>query len=282
MKKKMLLFSMILTAAVLTSGCGKGPEAPVTYSNLTEDSIRYDLDSLLTTAGVPDAQRAQFFTHVDQINAVMRPGQLTDGFTEIGPPKYDPYDLQDAWSEAHPDFLGYDCRITSFSLFADPFLTVPEPEITPNTEMLEFDLDSISRDPSAFPGRQRQFLSFFSPVPTEATKNVKIHAEKVLAAWADRGISFTDSDQIRMINMFFHVEDGEKNFLYAGHSGILLPTPDGELWFLEKLAFEEPYQVVRFENRKQLRDYLMDKYDVDQNQPTAKPFILENDGLLEP
>ena len=85
-----------------------------------------------------------------------------------------------------------------------------------------------------------------------------------------------------MINVVFHMQEGERNLLYFGHSGILLPTPDGDLWFLEKLAFQKPYQVVRFQNRSQLVSYLMDLYDLDEGQPTAKPFVMENDVLLRP
>ena len=281
MKKKHLLAGLLAAAAILTAGCGRAPEAPAVYSNLTEDSIRYDLDSLLQTAGVPDASRSRFFKSVDQFNEIMSPAQLTEGFTAFGETRYDPYDLQERWMESYPDFLGYNCRITAFSLFADPFLTIPVPEITPDTELMEFDLDSIGAAPGVFPGKERQFLSFYSPVPTEPTKDEKFHAEKVKNAWHDRGISFQDSENIRMINLFYHFQEGEKNLLYAGHAGILLPTPDGDLWFVEKLAFQEPYQVVKFGSRKQLQDYLMEKYDLDENQPTARPFILENDALMK-
>ena len=115
---------------------------------------------------------------------------------------------------------------------------------------------------------------------TEDTRDVKIHAEKVRKAWQNRGIQFLNNDKISMINVLYHEQDGEKNYLHVAHSGVLLPTPDGELWFVEKLAFMEPYQLVRFSDRKQLKTYLMEKYDLDQGQPTAKPFILENDRLL--
>ena len=103
----------------------------------------------------------------------------------------------------------------------------------------------------------------------------------MLKSWQQRGIAFVDNPDIRMINVVFHSQEDAYNSLYIGHSGILLPTPDGELWFVEKLAFQEPYQVVVLQNRKQLQAYLMEKYDVDQGQPVAKPFILENDELMK-
>lgn len=63
--------------------------------------------------------------------------------------------------------------------------------------------------------------------------------------------------------------------------GFLIPIEDGQLMFIEKLTFHAPYQVIKFNNRTELNDYLMNKYDISWGQPTAKPFIMENDQLLE-
>ena len=281
MKKKTAILGLILPLTILASGCGRAAQTQPMFSNLTEESIRYDLDSLLQQQGVPDARRNVLYSHVDQINEILPRDQLTDGFAPLGDPAYDVYDLQDAWMEKYPDFLGYDCRITAFSLYEQAFLSLPEPELPPNAELLQMDLAALDEDNSAFPDSERKFLSFFSPVSTEATKDISVHAQNVVNAWADRGIVFDNQKQMTMINVFFHMQEEERNLLYVGHAGILLGTPDGELWFLEKLAFQQPYQIVKFSDRKGLETYLMDKYDVDQGQPTAKPFIMENDHLLK-
>lgn len=281
MKKKVICVGIILSLSIFSAGCGAGPESPVVFSNLTEESIRYDLDSLLQKQGVKDQKRNVFFQHVDQINGFLRKDQLTDGFTPLTEPAYDAYDLQDAWSEVYPDFLGYNCRITAFSLYEEAFRALPEPSQPLSRELLEFDMAALEEDGTAFPGSERKFLSFYTPVPTEASKDISLHAEKVRRAWEQRGIVFGENHGMTMINVFFHMQEGERNLLYVGHAGILLETPDRELWFLEKLSFQEPYQLVSMDSRKALQKYLMDKYDVDQGQPTAKPFILENDSLLE-
>ena len=277
--KKKILGCMLAALMLLTSGCQS--RKPVVYSNLTEDAIRYDLDSLLENAGVSDQQRFVFFSHVDQFNEAMNQEFLTQGFSPLGSIPYDSYAVQDAWDQTHPDFMGYNCRITAFTLYTGHFLKMPEnPEIL-SEDMLIFDLAALEQDSSAFPAGVDRFRSFFSSVPTENTKDQKVHVSKILESWENRGITFVDDPDIRMINMVFHAQDGEENYLFIGHSGVLLPTPDGELWFLEKLAFQQPYQLVVFQNRKQLEDYLMEKYDLDQGQPLAKPFILENDSLMK-
>lgn len=51
---------------------------------------------------------------------------------------------------------------------------------------------------------------------------------------------------------------------------------DKKLLFVEKLSFSLPYQVLKFDNRKQLKNYLMGMYDTSWGQEEAKPFIMEN------
>ena len=103
-------------------------------------------------------------------------------------------------------------------------------------------------------------------------------------AWKERGINFrykNDPTKASLISAVFHSQiTPEGNTLFVGHVGVLVPF-DGKLLFIEKLAFQEPYQVIKLENRTQLSDYLMNRYDVEWEQPNAIPFIMENDVLMD-
>ena len=80
-----------------------------------------------------------------------------------------------------------------------------------------------------------------------------------------------------LITVVFHSSFGEnENELFIGHAGVLVPTKDKKLLFVEKLSFSLPYQVLKFDNRKQLKNYLMGMYDISWGQEEAKPFIMEN------
>ena len=48
-----------------------------------------------------------------------------------------------------------------------------------------------------------------------------------------------------------------------------------------EMAFQEPYRLVKLRNRTELSDYLMEKYDTAWDQDTTRPFIMENDSLME-
>ena len=41
--------------------------------------------------------------------------------------------------------------------------------------------------------------------------------------------------------------------------GVRVSEKHGKLLFIEKLAFQQPYQVLKFNNRAELNDYLMNK-----------------------
>ena len=68
--------------------------------------------------------------------------------------------------------------------------------------------------------------------------------------------------------------------LMIGHVGVMLPTSDA-VYFVEKVAFQEPYRLLKFKNRTELSDYLMLKYDNSWGQDTAHTFIMENSDLMD-
>ena len=72
-----------------------------------------------------------------------------------------------------------------------------------------------------------------------------------------------------------------ESLLFVGHVGVLLTAEDGTLYFVEKVAFQEPYRLLRFADRTALSDCLMGKYDTSWGQDMASPFIMENDTLME-
>ena len=94
-------------------------------------------------------------------------------------------------------------------------------------------------------------------------------------------IAFADS-RASMISVVFHDKfSDEDNTLFIGHVGVLLPAEDGSLYFIEKVAFQEPYRLVKLQNRTELSDYLMEKCDTSWGQDTTRPFIMENDTLMD-
>ena len=287
MKKILCLCIYLCCLTFVLSGCGHPVEEhshrTVEYSNLTDEATRSELAQLMSEAGISEERQKVFFDHVEQFNGAVSHDGLTQGFeqADFTETKYDPYAMQAEWEAAYPDFLGYNCRITAWGLFGD-FLSVSDGALT-RDDMILMDLYSLEEDNSVFleQGEEERFRAFFSTVPTETTADVSVHVKRLQTDLANRKIAFEANDRASLISVVIHDAWDDENNLFIGHVGVLFTADSGELYFVEKLAFEEPYQLTKFKNRTELNDYLMAKYDIDENQPTAPPFIMENDRLLE-
>ena len=256
---------------------------PVEYANLTDEDSRALLSRLLENAGIDETRIRGLFDRVDQFNASVKSEWLTNGFERAVPTdtKYDPYEMQDLWAEKNGDFPGYNCRITAFSLFGE-FVTVGagQPEVQ-GADTLFLDLETLTEDPAVLCGDSTaKFCALFAPVPAADSTDVDEQAKTLQAGWAARGVAFSDSTA-RLISVVLHDRFSDtENTLFVGHVGVLLPVEDGSFCLVEKVAFQEPYRLVKLQNRAELRDYLMAKYDTSWGQDTTRPFIMENDSLM--
>ncbi len=255
---------------------------PVNY--LIDAASQKQLDQVFAAAGISETRRNVFWNHVGQVNRCDGFKDLKPGWHNQSPAAlpYDPYHLQDAWTAVHPDFPGYNCRITAFSLMGD-FIDI-EDTSSYNDLNLFMDIEALEADPSALikAGDMERFKTLYSTYATENTKNIKKHVKVVQKAWNKAGITFRENHAVSLISIFFHDQFSEdENELAIGHTGVLFDLGENGLLFVEKLAFQEPYDVIRFKSRQELADYMMAKYDLDQNQPTARPFIMEDDQLME-
>jgi hypothetical protein len=140
MKMKKLFIktiSLMMAAIIILSafaGCDKSEaNSKIMYSNLASQQVLNKLTEMMTYADISDNRQNILLEHIKQFNSIVSPDSLAAEFEEYNPEKakYDPYDLQDEWNEKSPDFMGYNCRITAFSLFR---------------EFLEFSVDSEIRD----------------------------------------------------------------------------------------------------------------------------------------
>lgn len=289
MKKNTLFLLITVIFLLALAGClneSKNKEEEdyaqrLTYSNLTDTTSRDEVKRAMEYAGIITDNIDSFFRGVDLFNSAIGEEDLTKkGFSTIDSlePKYDAYAMQDMWDAKNPEFIGYNCRITSYDLMKDS-ISIGQPDIE-NADWLMFDEIALENSPEKLFNEveQEQFRTLYSFVPTENTKDIAVHVKNVKEDWKKKEIHFTNEDKTSLISVFFHDEEG---YLFISHIGVLIPTEDGKLLFLEKVGLQEPYQAVKFNKRVELNDYLMNKYDISWDQPTAKPFIMENDELLE-
>ena len=282
----------VILIASAFAGCGADADSPdkrpalekIAYTNLNDSVSRKLLEDMLSGAGVSGSRIQGFFNRVDSFNESMREEWLTTGFeeAELLYTKYDPYAMQDEWAAKNGTFPGYNCRITAMSLFGDFLSVSADSQINAGEDVLFVDEETLKTDPDALGGSSlADFRALYSSMKAEDTTEIRRHVQTVQEEWASRGVTFQENERIRLITVFFHDKPTEEeSLLFVGHVGVLLTAKDGTLYFVEKVAFQEPYRMLRFADRTALSDYLMGKYDTSWGQDTASPFIMENDKLM--
>lgn len=260
----------------------------IRYSNMVDKATQDEVKAALLAAGVRPSYIEDFLTDVIEFNTTVgEVGLVKQGFvsTDHLTPLYDQVKIQERWEAKNKDFIGHNCRLTTYGLMRD-FITIDRP-IHIDSQNLFVDEDALEHSPRSMfsPPEEKDFKAFFSQIPTVEGKDIARHIQVIKEDWQRKGISFIhkkDPTKASFISVFFHSYFGpEDNHLFIGHIGILAPYQKDSLIFIEKLSFHEPYQALLFKDRIALNDYLMNRYDREWDQPTAKPIIFENDALME-
>ncbi len=258
----------------------------IVYSNLVDEDVQTQIKKQLILSGLDEKNVELFLKDVNYYNnCVGEVGLLKEGFeiSENLQPTYDVEKIIENWDKGNVSFEKItgnrnNCRMTTF-LLGDHLINI-DGEYVNDNKMLFMDNDTIQYAQKDFFTEENiaRFNTFFGDIDTDLVKDIDVHLKKVKEYWKEKKVSFKEA-KASIITIWFH-SDLDNN-LFVGHTGILFPDEDEDkLLFVEKISFEEPYQVLKFNNRVELNDYLMSKYDTSYGQPTASPFIMENEKLL--
>ncbi|MGL5640712.1 MAG: DUF4300 family protein [Paraclostridium sp.] len=285
------LIPVIISGVLMFTGCSntnidkndKEENKKLTYSNLIDKKTQNEINYALVNNKVDKKQADYFIKLVQNYNDKSNINKLktsADGFTSINTQQV-PYDegyLGEIWDYNELNYMDFNCRLTSFTLFKD-FLKSEE-KFKGDDSNLMFDVDAIENNPiSEFTKDDTdKFVNLYASIPVENSKDVKNHSEAIINEWKKRKISFVDNSTVSMINVFLHAP--EDNNVFVGHTGILLKDKK-ELLFVEKYGPSLPYQVSKFKDKEELKKYLMDRLDVNTaDNGASKPIIMENDNPM--
>ena len=241
------------------------------YTNLNNQVSTEEVKSLLSAQLDPNSVDA-FFNLVTDYNATVGSTGLSGDFTSFTKTEYDVEKIGNLWNRKKGDFVGTNCRINSYALLKN---SVTIPKIEKNDQLLFVDNDAIDKGKVFDAKDKEEFDILFSRVETEATTDVKVHAQKMEKFFSQ----FQFNEKARMLSVVLHDNlDGE--YLFVGHVGVLVPA-DGGFLFVEKLTFEEPYQAIKFASKEDCYKYLSTKYSDYTGDVLAKPFIMDNEKWVE-
>ncbi len=246
-----------------------------------EASVNEVRESLLA-AGVDEKKVDEFLAEVKNYNDTVGDiGQVKEGFklSDELIPFYDTMAADEKWLAKNSDFVGYDCRMTAF-LLANDAISVGNPSKEESANLfVDNEAIEYSGNPNFTDENKAKFNTIFASIPAERSKDINVHLSEMKKHFEDAKISFNNPN-LSLVTVCRH--DDIDDMMFVGHTGILVPSVHGDsLLFIEKISFQEPYQALKFRNRAELSDYLVNKYDLYIPEETARDFVMENAELIE-
>ena len=240
------------------------------FSNMSDDESIKEVQAVLNSY-LENKNAEAFIRGVIDYNETIEKTGLTKGF-EKEPPEYDEQKIDELWKSKKGNFIGTNCRINAFMLLKDNIEIKKAPI---DDALLFMDNEAISVGKIFDDNDTERFKQLFSRVKTENTKDILIHAQKMKEHFTNIGFD----ENAKMLSVVLH-DNLDGDFLFIGHTGVLLQNNNTFL-FVEKLSFSEPFQAVKFAKKEDCYNYLFLKYKHYQDEDTAKPFIMENNELIE-
>ena len=280
---KKILLSLVIMVGILAA-CGQ-QQVVRKPSNVNENLEKPSLSNMANEAsfnfvgeilkdklgGDNDFARAnvdKFMDMVSDYNKSVGEENLIGDFKEDLNPTYDTGKVIENRQKAQKKFPDTNCRINAY-LLALANMKIQRAG-NPDDEMLFMDLEKIKEGKIFDSQVSETFRKFFSRVPTNGSKNPEDQA-KVMEKYFE-GWSFPKDASL--VSVVIH-DNLDGNYLFIGHIGVLVKTDEGYL-FVEKISFEEPYQAIKFPNRKAVYDYLKDKFKDYTDPNTCPPFVMDN------
>lgn len=195
--------------------------------------------------------------------------ELEDTWADPEKLKADTGKCMDGWEQNH-DYSDADCRMTAF-LLLDGMLQAESDEGDYKGTYLMFDTDAIDNvDRYAIIKDNRDM---FTTLYGEKSVTDDKHPETTFSdSWKHYGFQI-DSDKISLLSIVIY--DTDSNVVFVGHTGILIKSSDGYL-FVEKIAFEQPYQATKVHTMDELLDIMSLRPEYFGEEGEAGPFVYNN------
>ena len=216
-----------------------------------------------------------FLNWVDHFNiASNQKCGVNTTWTSINDIKYDEIECANKYEKKYQMSDG-DCRITAFALIEKDLQM--SKKIQDEGTYLMFDMDVIdnNKDYKLVKNKRDDFVTLFNEI------NISNVGDKELQnvfsnKWKEYGIKI-NNEKVSLISLV--IEDPDSKVLFVGHTGVLIHLED-KIMFIEKIAFEQPYQITLLNNMNELFDMFSKRKEYFGGKKENGPFVYENDKLV--
>lgn len=283
--KKLLMIAVTFCLALGLGGCkaqnsatnAKEDKGNITFSNLSDDKTRNEIAALLIDNKLPKEDVEKFMNLTKEFTEISTGYQYANGFSKL--PKdgvnYNTLIL-DNNAESYEYISWLNCRLSAFTLIKSAIET--SKKANDEDTWLMFDIEALKTVDQLKLNNDEllDFITLFNNADVNDAKTQKEHENKIIEAWNERNIKITN-DHVSLVCVYLHYPEDDVRFV--GHTGILLNANDS-LIFIEKYSNLAPFQVTKFKNKAELKDYLLSRKDLYGDDNEMKPIITINGELL--
>lgn len=274
-KKIIALLSLCTIALVNFIGCNSEAESKdILYSNMKDKESRQEVFTKLKKHDVSDYQLNKLSQWMDDFNPYVADGQLSNGFEKM---KGDLVDYSNLELKDMPSYY-VNCRLTSFMIMRNALNTNCKPDDSDTYLMLDLDAVDTDKQIAMTKEDKLQYATLFNWVKLGNAKTLTQHIRKIESALKERDVYIDNSKGMSLINVYIH--STFDNARFVGHTGVLVQTDDG-LLFVEKYGPDTPFQATKFNNRSELKKYLLARPDLYGEKTELAPIITENTKVMK-
>lgn len=264
----MVFLSMLLCACTEASRNQEMPAATYMGGKDTIAGICEELES----AGASHVDTFREWT-TDFADTAGKNAGLEDSWSDPGKMKADIGKCMDGWEQNH-DYSDADCRMTAF-LLLDGVLRAESTEGSYEGTYLMFDteaIDNVDRYESIKENKNMFTTLYGEKNVTDGSRPENTFSD----SWKHYGFQ-VDSDRLSLLSIVIY--DPYSDVVFVGHTGVLIKYSDYYL-FIEKIAFEQPYQATKVHNMDELLDIMSLRPEYFGEEGEAGPFVYCNGEYL--
>lgn len=265
--------SIILLSLMTFTGCSNN--TAIMYTNLASSDTQQEITVILKDAGLPNQNIDQFLSYVVNFNNNAAP--ITSDWQEIKNEQVD-YQSFEYKQVENPEQSDLDSLIPAFMLTKE--LISNNENANQEDSYLQHDLNLINSfdEYSLDPDDQLKFTTTFNTISVVGIKNNEIsHINQIEKTFNDRDFEIKNNQSVSLVTLWLHV--AQENIRYVSHSGVLIDKHN-ILYFIEKYDSFYPFQVTKFNNRSELKKYLLNRNDLKGDENDGQPLIFENNKYL--
>ena len=215
-----------------------------------------------------------FFNWMDDFNKEEDLGCGINNWTNNLKLQYNENACADRYEKNHSISDG-NCRLTAFALIDDKLKIKDTVQNYGTYLMFDFDVLENNEDYKVVNEKFDKFVTLFDEI--DISKEKLDDLDKVFTnKWKNYGISIDDGD-VSLISVVMH--DPYSKVLFVGHTGVLIKL-DNQYLFVEKIAFEQPYQISIFDELNDLKEMFKSRPTYFGDEKEMGPFVYQNDKLL--